>query len=373
MRSKIDLVILTPGFAADEDDTTAIPSLQLLIGNMRSLYPGINIYIIAFHYPFRSGLYEWKGIPVFAAGGARWKPFKLFLWARIILHLLKLKRERGIDILHAFWLSDTALLALLLGRLTGIRVLVTAMGQDIKKQNKFLPLIRRLKPKLITISEFQAASLPSGFSHRLVEVIPFGIDSKYYNSESRVRHWDILAVGSLNEVKNYQDFIRIIKYLTGSFTGLRCGIIGEGGQRGEIERLVAQYGLQGHITLFGELPYREVITKMQESKILLHTSLFEGQGLVLTEALAAGSYVVCYPVGTAWSGAVQKIRTGATADELEHILSNILNDPNPDFSPVIFCGIEETCRRYYEIYSTLVSGKSYDSDTKSYNPGSAVL
>jgi glycosyltransferase involved in cell wall biosynthesis len=360
MKSEIKLVILAPGFATDENDSTAFPALQLFLANLHSLYPETAIRLVTFFYPFRRGNYNWKGIDVYAAGGFWRKPMKFFFWIRMLFYLLRLKREEGIDIIHTFWLSDTTLIGLFFGWMTGIPVITTAMGQDVKKQNRYLWLIRLFKPVIITISDLQSNILLETGTTPL-KMIPFGIDLSYYRHEQDQRGIDILAAGSLNKIKNHIQFVEIIRSLAAEFPGLKCGIAGDGKEREEIKRFIHTNKLEKQIVLFGQLPYNKVIEKMRQSKILLHTSSYEGQGLVLTEALAAGAYVVCYPVGTAWNRADKKLRTGTTNQELRQHLIDILMDPNQDFSPEIFYNIEDTCSEYNEIYHTFVLKRSYDN------------
>ena len=50
-RTKI-LVILTPGFAKDETDTTCLPMQQSFIRCLNKMIPHLNIIILAFQYPF---------------------------------------------------------------------------------------------------------------------------------------------------------------------------------------------------------------------------------------------------------------------------------------------------------------------------------
>lgn len=357
MKSKINLVILTPGFAADDEDSTAIPSLQLYLAGLHSLYPEVRIQVVSFHYPFRTGDYEWKGLAVHAAGGAGNKAFKILLWIRILRWLIKYRKSRGIDIIHTFWLSDTALVGLLFGRMTGIPVISTCMGQDVKRQNRYLRLIGIFKPVLIPISDAQANLLGDSLKSRIRKVIPFGIDPACFHRTTAIREIDILSVGSLNKTKNYKEIIETIGCLVNDFPALNCSIIGEGTERKQIEELIAARGLGGRITLCGELPYREVIKKMHESKILLHTAPFEGQGLVITEALAAGAYVVCYPVGIAWNLNNSKLRTGRNREELKQHITDILKDEGSDYSSEIIYTIEDTCRKYIDVYTDLLSLK----------------
>ena len=360
MRSKINLVVLTSGFAADETDTTAFPALQMYLGNLQPLCPEIDVKIIAFHYPFRTGRYHWKGIPVFAAGGSSVKVAKIFLWIRILACLFRIKRKSGIDIIHAFWLTDTMLLGLLFRLFTRTPLVLTAMGQDVKNENRYLPFMKWFWAEPVFISEFQAEYNPELISKGNFRVIPFGIDPSFYKHDQSVRNTDIIGAGSLNRIKNYGDFIGIVKSVSRVIPGISVRIIGEGTERAEIEKLITEYGLAKIISLAGELPYGNVIQEMQSARILLHTSHFEGQGLVITEALASGAFVVSYPVGIAKRLNCKKLLTGTTRDELASCLISLLQKKEADHSPEIIFSIGDTCRAYIEIYHTLVTGKKDD-------------
>ena len=111
-----------------------------------------------------------------------------------------------------------------------------------------------------------------------------------------------------------------------------------------------------NIQLAGELPYEKVVNAMCSARILLHTAKFEGQGLVITEALAAGLYVVSYPVGIAASISSKKLMTGNTPAELAGHIHTILQS-EPDYTPDIRYTIGDTCREYLEIYQALCTGK----------------
>jgi 1,2-diacylglycerol 3-alpha-glucosyltransferase len=357
MKSKINLVILTQGFASGEADSTAFPYLQLYLGKLKSVYNDIDVHIISFHYPLKTSEYNWHGIHVFAAGGTRIKLMKPYLWIRILIYLFKLRKNKGIDIIHSFWLTETTLVGLLFRQLTGVPLIATAMGQDVKKRNRYQWLLRFFKFDLITLSEFQVNFLNRKLRNNHLKVIPFGIDLSNFKQKSEIRPIDILAVGSLNKIKNYSDFIEIIRSLVNIFPVLSCGIVGDGREKKQIEKLMMSYGLDKHIKLFGHLEYDNVIKKMQESRILLHTSVFEGQGLIFSEALAAGAYIVSYPVGTVWNIVNKKVKTGMTKEELEHHVINILSDKKTDNTRVLLCNNEETSNEYNEIYRSLIKGK----------------
>jgi hypothetical protein len=49
-KSQEILVILTPGFAADEGDSTCLPAQQQLVISWQEQFPGIPLIILAFQY-----------------------------------------------------------------------------------------------------------------------------------------------------------------------------------------------------------------------------------------------------------------------------------------------------------------------------------
>lgn len=362
MKSPINIVLLTPGFAADDTDTTAIPALQLYVRFLKSHYDDIKLHIIAFQYPFRSGNYSWNGLPVYSAGAGNRKLTRVFTWIKVLVHLRRLQKKEGIDIVHAFWLTDASLIGLVFCRLTGIKFLATTMGQDVKSENKYLQILRFFSFKMTVISQFQNVYLKRLKKAQVLKVIPFGIDLSYFNDNQVNRSIDILGVGSLNSIKNYGEFVEIIKSVTSMFPEVRCMIIGEGIKRQEIVKSIKEKGLENNIVLAGNLSYSRTIEEMHRGKILLHTSIFEGQALVITEALAAGLYVVCHPVGIAASLQTEKIMTGKTKRDLALYIKDILQKEEPDFKPEIHYTIDNTCKEYHEIYLELLEEKSFGNN-----------
>lgn len=357
MKLPINIVILTPGFAADEQDTTAIPSLQLYTRFLQSQYDDLNIRIVAFQYPFKSGSYIWNGLPAYSAGGRNRKLTRILTWIKVLVHLYRLSKKTGIDIIHSFWLTEATLIGWVFCRFMGIRFLATTMGQDVKAENKYLRILRLFSFDLTVISPFQYEFVKNLKKANVLNVIPFGVDRSYYHDLKIPRTIDILGVGSLNSIKNYVQFVETIESVAVLFPGIKCKIIGEGTKRPEIEKMIEEKGLENNIILAGNLSYDKAIEEMHHGKILLHTSTFEGQALVITEALAAGLYVVCHPVGIAASLKSEKMFTGKTRYDLTQIILALLENKDLDFTPEIHYTIGDTCREYHDIYLELLNGK----------------
>jgi 1,2-diacylglycerol 3-alpha-glucosyltransferase len=275
-------------------------------------------------------------------------------WIRVYRKLLKVKRESGIDLLHAFWLTEATLIGKIFCMAGGIPFLATTMGQDVKPENHYLMLIRYLSVPLILISDWQASFLVKIRNLEQVKVIPFGIDEDLYNKKEQERTIDILGAGSLNQIKNFSLFINIIGDLVKRFPDIRCLIIGDGSEREDLEDLIIESGLENTVELAGQMDYKSVIARMHQARFLLHTSSFEGQGLVITEALAAGLTVVSFPVGIAATLKSHKLFTGKSRQELTEYLVRLLNDLPGDFRPEIHYTIAHTCEEYVEVYKKLM-------------------
>ena len=91
------LLLLIPGFPGNEEDTTCLPSQQLLVKELNKLFPKLQIIILAFEYPYVDKEYEWFGNRVIPFNGRyKSKIHRLLLWRRI-WKKLNLLRKRRID------------------------------------------------------------------------------------------------------------------------------------------------------------------------------------------------------------------------------------------------------------------------------------
>jgi hypothetical protein len=111
MKMKTDtLVILSPGFAADEHDTTCLPLQQELVLAMNRQFPGVEIILIAFQYPYRANTYTWNGNRVIALGGQNKGGLRsLLTWARAWRTMSRLRKERTLTGVLSFWVGNVHL------------------------------------------------------------------------------------------------------------------------------------------------------------------------------------------------------------------------------------------------------------------------
>jgi glycosyltransferase involved in cell wall biosynthesis len=287
------LLIITPGFPADESDSTCMPPQQLFVKALQVQYPELSIIILSLQYPFKAKNYHWHGIPVIAFGGHnRGRILRVFNWMDVWAILRQLNREHEVVGLLSFWLGECALIASRFSKINNLPHYCWLLGQDARPRNKYVKLTKASGDWLIALSDGLAAEFERNYGVLPQHVIPPGVDVATFGPPARKRNIDIIGAGSLIELKQYHLFVDVVKKLTVSFPGIKTVICGKGPEMAKLKMRISQLKLEKNIELKGELPHKEVLTLMQRSKLFLHTSAYEGFGMVLSEALYAGAHVI---------------------------------------------------------------------------------
>jgi glycosyltransferase involved in cell wall biosynthesis len=349
MKSNKHIILLTPGFAENESDENCIPPIQSFIKTSAEFYPENSFSVICFQYPFTKKPYKWYNVDVYPAGGKGAKGFKRILtWIRVLLYFLKIRSQHKNSTLHALWLTECYFIGLVFSKLFNIKLVATVMGQDAKKENRYMKVLSKFKADIICCSEFAAHTLKQAHGVSCQEVIPFGVYEKEYTFDApSKRKIDIIGVGNLGPIKRYDLFVKLVAEIKKQLPDVYCEIIGEGEYRKNLEEQIIKEGLLDTIKLTGSLKRKEVLTKMKEAKILLHTSAYEGQGYVYMEALASGAYVVSFDTGFVPVHSKTKICKSEQeiVNGIQNILSGVLN-----FTPVILVTMKDTVTRYQKYY-----------------------
>lgn len=102
----------------------------------------------------------------------------------------------------------------------------------------------------------------------------------------------VIAVGRLSHEKNYASMIRAFAIVADRFPEWQLDVFGDGGERKNLEQLIDDLSLGGVINLRGST--RNVCDEMLHSSLLIHSSRFEGFGIVLVEAMSCGLPVVSF-------------------------------------------------------------------------------
>jgi glycosyltransferase involved in cell wall biosynthesis len=300
-QAKGHVLLVTPGFPADEQDDTCVPAVQEYLAALRCQAPELRVSVLALHYPPRTRRrYLWQGCDVLALGsGQRRWPWRYFDLRRAIASAQVLGRVQPFTVLHALWLSDAAWVAARLARRLGLPWVASAMGQDARASNRWLRLLP-LSSARVTAPCARAAAEYAQVTGRRAQVVPWGLapvtgDGRPWSQ----RRLDLLGVGALIALKDFTRFVDLAAELHRAGRLGQARLIGTGPERAALEARAAAAGLGGHFECLGALPRPRVLETMADARVLVHPARYEGFGLVLAEALAQGMAVVARPVGVA--------------------------------------------------------------------------
>lgn len=348
MNKQKSIVVLSPGFAASETDSTCLPMQQDFVKSLMAMHPDVSIIILAFQYPYVVKIYNWHGATVMSFSGRNKGGFsRLLLRQKINKALKEVHHKNQIIGLLSFWYGECALVAKRFGDKYGIRHYCWVMGQDARKKNKYP---KRLHPKpeeLIALSDFLQEEFERNHNVKPLTVIPPGIEPNQLTNDKK--NIDILAVGSLIPLKQYNILITVLAEIKKHIPTGKALLIGEGPERTSLENLIKETGLQSNISLTGELPYDKVLEHMKRTKVFLHPSIYEGFSGVCMEALSKGAHVIsfCQPM----KQDIKNWHIVDTTEEMKNIALQILQNPYTVYEPVIPYFMSETVNRMMALFT----------------------
>jgi glycosyltransferase involved in cell wall biosynthesis len=347
------ILILTPGFAADENDHNCIPPLQILVRDLCK--NGVEVHIITLEYPFRAEPYQWHGAKVYPCNGQNRKWLKFRTSARAIKQSNTLASQYKFDGLHAFWLNRTTMIGLNIAEKLKLPFYVTCMGQDVLKPNSYL--INRLKKnqsqghQVIVLSKYHEEKLFESCGLRANQQIPWGIADNFNTFiDKKNRTIDVLGVGSLLPVKNWSKWLQVIQQVALNYPKIKCTLIGDGPLRSVLEAEAVDLGISENVVFLGNIARQQVLESMSQAKALLHTANFESFCFVLLEAQANGCYLVSTPVGIA-----PELANTLIASDIEVLAEGILSNLHIENTFIIaqdfYFSIKQCTTKYLQLYS----------------------
>jgi glycosyltransferase involved in cell wall biosynthesis len=98
----------------------------------------------------------------------------------------------------------------------------------------------------------------------------------------------LVSLGHLIARKRHADVLRAMALLRDRRPALRYRVIGDGPERGPLERLAAELELADRVELSGQLPHAEALRRAREGALFVLPSVDEAFGVAYVEAMAAG-------------------------------------------------------------------------------------
>lgn len=138
--------------------------------------------------------------------------------------------------------------------------------------------------------------------------------------------FSITSIGRLEHVKGFDMAIKAAAILKEKQVNFCWNIIGDGSERENLEKLIAEHGLEKHVILVGlrENPYPYV----KNSDLVVQTSRFEGKSIVLDEAkilgvpILATNYATVKDQVSPSEGWIVGMNPEEIADGIIHVISN---------------------------------------------------
>jgi len=258
----------------------------------------------------------------------------------VVFRLIKLFKKIKPDIIHTHLFQPRfyATVAYLFYRES---IIITQKHNSVtfKKHNIFLPLemiSMLLNKKVIAISESVKRSLLKYelIPQKKIRVIPNGFDyQKFY----KVRTAEIISedkdivigtVCRLEEQKGIIYLLKAMKIVLEKYPNARLEIVGDGSLLEKLKEFSNKLGISNSVVFFGK--FADVIPFYRRMNIFVLPSVYEGFGIVLLEAMAAGIPVVSTNVDgiievvvNGESGILVKPKSGkALADAIFKIIEN---------------------------------------------------
>ena len=233
------------------------------------------------------------------------------------------------DVIHAHWLIPQGLLAVLVKKIFGVPVVVTAHGADVfsLRQGIFILLKKytvKNSDRIVTVSRSLAKVLVDDTRISIEpDVISMGVDAALFsprNKNNAIREqYDIhgpflLFVGRLTEKKGVQYLIDAMVLVQADIPDARLLIVGHGELEQELRARVVGLGLQEVIRFTGGIANKDLPNFYADADIFIGPSIrtqdgdTEGFGLTFVEAAMCG----CLLIGTKTGGIEDIIRDEQT-------------------------------------------------------------
>jgi L-malate glycosyltransferase len=284
------------------------------------------------------------------------------------------------DVLHAHQYTPFFYAALArVVSMRRIRILLTEHGRhypDVVSARRRLInrlVLQRLADRVSAVCQFSADSLSrlDGFDRQPVEVIENGIEIGRYQRNgvpdaTRDLSADrrlVVHVARFHPIKDHATLVRAFASVAREVRDADLALVGEGPERGAIERLVNELGIRDRVRFLG---VRSDVDKiLRQATVFTLPSISEAASLTLMEAMASGLPSVVTAVG----GNPELVRDGvdgvlvprsdpgALAAALTRLLKNPLLAARMGRAAAARAReryrLERTIARYLELYEAL--------------------
>lgn len=298
MRKHIAIII--PGGIGVGNFSQGIPALAGLIERI-AVHHEVTVYsLVRVNKDFTPRGYRLQCSGI-TNEGPYYKKFRWLLYRLLRDHL----RERY-HLLHAFWAYPEGYLAVILGKFLRIPVIVSLQGGETaclpeigygnmipgKRKKRSLWTCRHAG-LLTVLTHFQKEALKKyGCRREDIRVIPFGADTRMFSWHEGMQKepYNLIHVANLNSVKDQQTLLKAFSIIPVE-TASCLRIAGNGPEEETLKATALELNIADRVRFSGAIPHQELPAVYAAADILLHTSLYEAEGVAVAEAMASGVLV----------------------------------------------------------------------------------
>lgn len=259
--------------------------------------------------------------------------------------------------LHAHFGTNSTEVAMLASILGGPSYSFTVHGPEEFDKPEFLWLAEKIRRSafVVGVSSFGRSQLfrwAAATDWPKVQVVHCGIDPDFHAVPVRPipAAPRLVCVGRLCEQKGQMLLVHAVKAVVARGLAIHLVLAGDGEMRPAIEALIAESGLQDHISITGWIDGDRVREEMLSARALVLPSFAEGLPVVVMEAMALRRPVL----STFIAGIPELVRTGETGwlfpagdvDELSKMLEVCLSTSHEQLQAMGEAGYRRVLERH---------------------------
>jgi len=131
-----------------------------------------------------------------------------------------------------------------------------------------------------------------GFCQDKIVVVGNGVNVEDYHFSANKTPHSLIYIGRLTELKMVSSLIESFSMVRNKYPAAKLHIVGDGPKHEEVRRKIEELDLFENVFMHGYLPEREKIELLSSSAVYVSSSIFEGFGIPLVEAMATGAVPV---------------------------------------------------------------------------------
>jgi len=222
----------------------------------------------------------------------------VFYWAEALIVATWMRRD-GATRAHAHFGTNSATVAMLAAMIAGARFSMTVHGPEEFDRPGLIGLRRKIEAAdpAIAVSSYGMSQLrrlvaPSRWD--AIKIAPCGVEEAFWRGATPAPDGRALfvCVGRLCEQKGQLTLIEAAAKVRARGGDFHLSLVGDGEMRGDIERAIARYRLEGHVALAGWRTPAEVRAAVEACRAFVLPSYAEGLPVSIMEAMLLGRPVI---------------------------------------------------------------------------------